>query len=444
MKRLLSRQTLMYALVFSAAVLLTLGVAALLVNITQRQTEASQFPLRVVEIADDELDPSVWGQNFPRQYDRFVRTQENYGRTPYGGSERYSKLETYPAMIRIWAGYAFSKDHNEERGHYYAQIDQAATQRVQLVEQPGACINCHSANAPQLIADMGWEEFNRTPFNDLVDELHFGSSCADCHDPQTMALRITRPALVNALEAQGVDWTQASRQEMRTYVCAQCHVEYYFLGENKELTFPWSQGMRIDDIEAHYDTYEFKDWTHAETGAPMIKIQHPETELSSTGIHARSGVTCADCHMPFMREGGVKISDHWIRSPLTNLSNACQTCHNIPEDELRERVAIIQDNTARLLRSAEDAIVDAIDAIVAAREAGATDEQLVDALHLQRRASLRWDFVSSENSTGFHSPQEAARVLADAIDFARQAQLLAVQATSPATENASLVPASGG
>ncbi len=445
MKNLLSRQTLIYALVFGAAVLLTLGVAALLVNITQRQTEAAQFPLRVVEIADDELDPSVWGQNFPRQYDRFVRTQENYGRTPYGGSEPYSKLETYPAMIRIWAGYAFSKDHNEERGHHYMQIDQENTQRVKLVDQPGACINCHSANAPQLIAEMGWEEFNRTPFNDLVDELHYGSSCADCHDPQTMALRITRPALVNALEARGVDWTQASRQEMRTYVCAQCHVEYYFLGENKVLTFPWSQGLRIDDIEAHYDIYGFKDWTHAETGAPMIKIQHPEFEMSSTGLHARSGVTCADCHMPFIREGGVKISDHWIRSPLTNLSNACQTCHNIPEEDLRERVAIIQDNTARLLRSAEDAIVDAIDAIVVAREAGATDENLVDALQLHRRASLRWDFVSSENSTGFHSPQEAARVLADAIDYARQAQLLAVETTNTlAAENASLVPVSGG
>ncbi len=445
MKKLFSRQTLIYALVFGAAVLLTLGVAALLVNITQRQTEAAQFPLRVVEIADDELDPSVWGQNFPRQYDRFVRTQENYGRTPYGGSEPYSKLETYPAMIRIWAGYAFSKDHNEERGHHYMQIDQENTQRVKLVEQPGACINCHSANAPQLIASMGWEEFNRTPFNDLVDELHYGSSCADCHDPQTMALRITRPALMNALEARGVDWTQASRQDMRTYVCAQCHVEYYFLGEDKLLTFPWSQGLRIDDIEAHYDLYGFKDWTHAETGAPMIKIQHPEFEMSSTGIHARSGVTCADCHMPFMREGGVKISDHWVRSPLVNLSNACQTCHNIPEEELRERVAIIQDNTARLLRSAEDAIVDAIDAIVVAREAGATDEDLADALHLHRRASLRWDFVSSENSTGFHSPQEAARVLADAIDFARQSQLLAVEATNTlAAESAGLVPVSGG
>jgi nitrite reductase (cytochrome c-552) len=427
MNRLFSRQSLLYVLVFVGAVLLTLGVTALLINITQRQIETTQFPLRVVEVAADEIDPAVWGQNFPRQYDRFVRTQENYGATPYGGSEPYSKLERYPAMVTIWAGYAFSKDHNEERGHYYAQIDQANTQRVKIVNQPGACINCHAAEAPGLIAAMGWEEFNRTPYNDLVDQLHTGSSCADCHDPQTMELRLTRPALINALEAQGIDWTQASRQEMRTYVCAQCHVEYYFLGDNKVLTFPWSQGLRIDDIEAHYDTYGFKDWTHADTGAPMIKIQHPEYELASTGIHARSGVACADCHMPYIREGGVKISDHWIRSPLVNLNNACQTCHNIPEEELRARVAFIQDNTARMLRSSEEALLDAIAAIVAAREAGATDEDLTEALHLQRRASLRWDFVSSENSTGFHSPQESARVLADSIDYARQAQLLAVQ-----------------
>ena len=445
MKRLFSRQTLLYVLVFAAAVLLTLGVAALLVNINQRQIEAAQFPLRVVEIGEDELDPAVWGQNFPRQYDRFVRTQENYGETPYGGSEPYSKLERYPAMVRLWAGYAFSKDHNEERGHYYAQIDQRNTQRVQIVNQPSACVNCHAAEAPQLIASMGWETFNRTPYNDLKDELHLGSSCADCHDPQTMALRLTRPALINALEARGIDWTQASRQEMRSYVCAQCHVEYYFLGDDKLLTFPWSLGMRIDDIEEHYDRYGFKDWTHAETGSPMIKIQHPEFELASTGIHARSGVACADCHMPFIREGGVKISDHWIRSPLVNLNNACQTCHNIPENELRARVLTIQDTTARLLRSSERAILDAIDAIVTAREAGATDDDLADALHLHRRASMRWDFVSSENSTGFHSPQEAARVLADSIDFARQAQLIAVQVAANLTaESVSAVTVNGG
>jgi nitrite reductase (cytochrome c-552) len=425
MKRHLTREKWLYAAVFILAVALTVVVASLLLNINQRKQEAAEFPLKVVEIEEGELDPAVWGLNFPNQYDSFTRTQENYGETPYGGSNPYSKLERYPAMIRLWAGYAFSKDHNEERGHYYAQIDQENTQRVQLVNQPGACINCHAAEAPQLIAEMGWENFNHTPYNDLKDQLHFGSSCADCHDPDTMELVITRPAFQNAMEARGIDLSQATRQEMRSYVCAQCHVEYYFLGEEKVLTFPWSQGLTIDDIEAHYDGYGFTDWTHAETGAPMIKIQHPEFELWSTGLHARSGVACADCHMPYVREGSVKVSDHWLRSPLENISQSCQTCHNRPEEELTERVLTIQNTTADLLRQSEEAIIAAIDAIVAAREAGATDAELEEALLLHRAASLRWDFVSSENSTGFHSPQEAARVLAESINLARQAELAA-------------------
>jgi nitrite reductase (cytochrome c-552) len=425
MKR--SQRTLIYILVFVGMLIVTVGVAALLVNINQRQMEGLQYPLRIVEIGEDEIDPAVWGQNFPNHYDRFMMTQINYGETPYGGSEPYSKLERYPVMVRLWAGMPFSIDHNEDRGHYYGQIDQAETQRVVVANQPGACVNCHAAEAPLLIASMGWEAFNRTPYNDMRDQLHLGSSCADCHDPQTMALRITRPALVNALEVMGVDLAQVSRQEMRSLVCAQCHVEYYFLGEDRILTFPWSQGLTIDDIEAHYDMYGFRDWVHAETGADMIKIQHPEYELWSTGIHARSGVSCADCHMPYIRQGGIKISDHWIRSPLVNLNNACQTCHNIPEEELYDRVLTIQRTTAGLLRSSEAALIDAIDAIVAAREAGATDEALAEALQLHRAAQMRWDFISSENSTGFHSPQEAARVLADSIDMARQAQLAAIQ-----------------
>jgi nitrite reductase (cytochrome c-552) len=100
---------------------------------------------------------------------------------------------------------------------------------VKVVNQPGACANCHAAETPQLIAELGWEQFNRTPYNDLKEQLHLGTSCADCHDPDTMELRITRPALKNALEARGIDLGKATRQDMRTYVCAQCHVEYYFL-----------------------------------------------------------------------------------------------------------------------------------------------------------------------------------------------------------------------
>ncbi len=433
MRNLFSKSMLPYLGLFVVLVVLTIAVAGMLLNINDRRREATEFPLRVVEIAAGELDPAVWGQNFPHQFDSFMRSQEDYGKTPYGGSEPYSKLEAYPAMVRLWAGYAFSKDHNEERGHHFAQIDQQNTQRVHLVEQPGACANCHAAEAPELIASMGWETFNRTPYNELKDELHFGSSCADCHNPETMELVITRPAFRNAMEARGVDLSQATRQEMRSYVCAQCHVEYYFLGEDKVLTFPWSQGFTMDAIEQHYDTYDFKDWTHAETGAPMIKIQHPEFEMWTTSLHARSGVSCADCHMPFVREGSVKVSDHWLRSPLENINTSCQTCHNRPEEELRERIAIIQDTTAGLLRRSEEAIVAAIDAIVAARAVGATDEDLEEALRLHRAASLRWDFVSSENSTGFHSPQEAARILAESIDLARQAELSAREFTFRAT-----------
>ncbi len=426
MRRIFSRQTLVYAAIFIGAAILTALVAGLLININDRKREALEFPLRIVDIPQGELDPAVWGQNFPLQFDSFMRTEEDYGKTPYGGSTPYSKLEAYPAMVRLWAGYAFSKDHNEDRGHFYAQVDQANTQRVALVSQPGACINCHAAEAPQLIAEMGWENFNSTPYNDLVDQLHLGSSCADCHDPETMELVITRPAFANAMAERGIDWTEASRQEMRSYVCAQCHVEYYFQGENKVLTFPWSQGLTMDAMEQHYNTYGFQDWTHAETGAPMLKVQHPEFEMWSNSLHARSGVSCADCHMPFVREGSVKVSDHWLRSPLENINQSCQTCHNRPEDELVDRIAIIQDTTAGLLRDSEQALIDAIDAIVAAKEAGATDEELVDALQLHRAASFRWDFVSSENSTGFHNPQEAARILAEAIDLARQAEREAI------------------
>jgi nitrite reductase (cytochrome c-552) len=413
---------------FAVSAIVVPALAYLLVTIQNRKNEAEQYPLRVLEIPAGELDPAVWGRDFPRQYNLFLKTADDTIRTPYGGSVPYDKLAKDPLLKRLWAGYAFSVDYNEERGHYYGLIDQLNTKRIQVVNQPGACANCHAAEAPTLIAEMGWEMFNRTPYNELKALLHSGTSCADCHDPDTMALRITRPAFQNAMAARGIDLAKATRQEMRSYVCAQCHVEYYFKGDNRLLTFPWSNGLSIDNIEAFYDEYAFKDWTHAESGALMIKVQHPEFEMWSSGIHARSGVACADCHMPYIREGAIKISDHWLRSPLTSINRACQTCHKQSESELRDRVVVIQDKTAGLIQRAEKAIVDAIDAIAAAKAAGASDAALEEARKLHRRASLRWDFVSSENSTGFHSPQEAARVLADAIDYARQAQLSAERA----------------
>ncbi len=419
---------LVYVAAFAGAGAVTIAILALLFNIQARKEEAFQYPLNVVEIAEGEINPEVWGRNFPMEYDSFVKTEIDYGSTEYGGSTPYSKLEKVPAMKRIWAGYSFAVDHNEERGHYYALIDQLNTQRTKIVDQPGACANCHAAEVPALIEEMGWPAFNHTPYNELKSSLKTGSSCADCHDPVTMDLRVTRPAFKNAMEARGIDLNKATRQEMRTYVCAQCHVEYYFKGEDKLLTFPWTKGLSIDNIDEYYDEINFSDWTHKETGAPMLKMQHSEFEMWSSSIHARSGVSCADCHMPYIREGSVKVSDHWVRSPLTNVNHSCQTCHQWDEEELKGRILEIQHKTASLLRSSEEAIVDAIDAIVGARADGASDEDLAEALKLQRKASMRWDFVSSENSTGFHSPQEAARILGDSMNLARQAQIAALLA----------------
>jgi nitrite reductase (cytochrome c-552) len=415
--------------IFAAAAIAFAGLAALLLNVQQHKAEAQEYPLKIVRIEPNELDPKVWGRNFPHEYDTFLKTENSTLRTKYGGSVPDSKLERDPALVRLYAGYAFSVDYNNARGHYWALEDQKRTKRQEFAAQPGACANCHAAEAPQLILQMGWENFNRTPYKQLQAQLHRGTSCADCHEPNTMNLRITRPAFINAMQVRGIDLAKATRQEMRTYVCGQCHVEYYFTGDSKILTFPWKNGLNIDDIERYYDDIQFKDWTHKETKAPMLKMQHPEFEMYSSGIHGRSGVACADCHMPYVRTGAVKVSDHWVRSPLTDISKACQTCHREEEKELTERVLQIQDRTFVLKQRTEKVLLDAINAISAADKAGAGESRLKQARDLYRRASMRWDFVSSENSMGFHSPQEAARIYADAIDYGRQAQIEAQRAT---------------
>jgi nitrite reductase (cytochrome c-552) len=256
-------------------------------------------------------------------------------------------------------------------------------------------------------------------------------ACIDCHDSQTMQLRITRPGFIEGIRslkaAQGVkDYDvnkMATRQEMRAFVCGQCHVEYYFKGPEKRLVYPWAKGLKVDSILAYYDEYQFKDWTHAESGAEALKAQHPEFEMWNQGIHARSGVACADCHMPYKREGALKVSDHHVRSPLLNINRACQTCHQWPEEELKARVETIQARTYELRNLAMAALVDLITDIKSAQATSNTGKELVSARNFQRRAQFLLDFVEAENSTGFHAPQEAARILGRSIDYSRQGQM---------------------
>jgi len=432
------------------AALATVVASALLMNIFERKQEAKNPFFRVVDLTDDTEDPVIWGKNFPLQYDGYKRTADQE-RTRYGGSEAMprtpnradprsivsqSRLEEDPRLKTMWAGYAFSRDFREERGHAFMLTDQIYTERQQAVKQPGACIHCHgSVYVPYRKAGngdliKGFEHYNPRPYMEVKGDFKYPIACIDCHDATTMALRVTRPGFIEGMRAlktaQGVkDYDvnrDATRQEMRSFVCGQCHVEYYFKGDEKRLTYPWHKGLRVDDILAYYDEVKFKDWTHAESGAPVLKAQHPEFELWNQGIHARSGVACADCHMPYTRVGATKISDHHVRSPLLNINHACQTCHKWPEAELKARVETIQERTFRLRNLAMDALVEFITEIKAAKTDGKTDEQLASPRDFQRKAQFYLDFIEAENSMGFHAPQEAARILGESIDFTRRGQ----------------------
>ncbi len=438
-------------LVAGLAALLAVAGVALLLNIFQRKQEARNPFYRVVELTDETDDPAVWGKNFPLQYDGYRRTVDQV-RTRYGGSEAVprtptqadprsvvaqSRLEEDPRLKVMWAGYAFSKDFREERGHAYMLEDQTFTERQLVTQQPGTCIHCHGSvyvpykklGGGDLI--KGFELMNQMKFGEARKLVSHPVSCIDCHDPQTMQLRVTRPGFIEGIRAlkasQGVQNydvnTQATRQEMRAYVCGQCHVEYYFKGPEKRLTYPWAKGIKVEEIMAYYDEVQHKDWEHAESGAPVLKAQHPEFEMYNQGVHARSGVACADCHMPYIREGAMKISDHHVRSPLLMINRACQTCHKWPEEELRARVETNQTRTYNMRNLAMDALVELIGDIKAAKEQGRTDEELKQARDFQRKAQFYLDFIEAENSMGFHAPQEAVRILGESINFSRLGQV---------------------
>ncbi len=271
---------------------------------------------------------------------------------------------------------------------------------------------------------MGPSEFYKGKWADKGGEIVNPIGCADCHDSKSVNLRISRPALKEAFERQGRDIAKATHQEMRSLVCAQCHVEYYFKGDGNYLTFPWDKGTTVEDIEKYYDEIEFKDWTHAISKAPMLKAQHPGWELFKAGIHAQRGLACADCHMPYKSKGGVKYSDHQVVSPLKNISSTCQVCHRENEDEIRRNVYERQEKNLSTRLIAENAIVKAHIEAKKAWDLGANENEMKLALKLIRHAQWRWDYAVASHGASFHAPLEVSRILGTAIVKAQEARVL--------------------
>lgn len=502
------KNKILYAITFLIAVILGGAIFALFANIGEKRHEEKSYPMMLHKVSDLNPDVREWGKNFPVQYDSFSKMETFSIETPFAGSVPYSKIIRWPAATKFWDGYAFAVDYNRPRLHFYSQIDQMETMRnnkeylnshglPKFKGQPGACVNCHTGHLTAIIKDddyelskdpveaanlsmpffdvkgkdgekekAAWTKMNSMPYFEVMEKVaakhaedpyggsHLGSSCADCHHPDDMSLRVTRPAFVNAMVARGYEadaksGLKATRQEMRSYVCMQCHVEYYFAGKDSTLTFPWSKWpkdkpFKIEMFDEYYDEmykngkFPF-DYRHKVTDAPIVKMQHSEAELSSAGIHARSGVGCADCHMPYKRSGAQKVTNHLITSPFADITGSCKTCHMQSEDKLKERINFIQNRHAYSLRECENALLSLIQDIAIAREelskhidfAGleadaknaAISEALKGSLWNQRKAHLRWDFAFSENSYGFHAPQEAMRIIGQCKEYARKGQV---------------------
>lgn len=428
-----------------------------------------------------EIRNSAFQTQFPKQYKTYEGNNETTVMTEYKGSVPFRKNDNknelpkgykhaQPYLKNLWLGYPFSFEYNEARGHTYAIHDILEIDRIDRYSEggglPATCWNCKTPAIPKWVEQHGDDKFWSMPFNkfrtkDQIDPKDHVIGCANCHNPETMELVITSFPLAEALERQGKDWRKASRNEMRSLVCAQCHVEYYFQeakhGINKKPVFPWDngseerpRGMDPDQVYEYYNSHgaetqkgfedKFADWTHPVSKTPMIKVQHPEFETWYDGPHGAAGVACADCHMPYTRsEGKKKFSSHTWTSPLKSpdgITLTCGQCHADKSPEyLKERVVYTQKKTFENLLAAQALSVKAHEAVRLANEwtgerNPAYDKLVINAKEMVRKGQFYWDFLSAENSVGFHNPAKAMDLATKSMQYSQEAINYAMQATN--------------
>ena len=384
---------------------------------TRHNQDLAEGP--VGEIAANEPRSEVWGTFYPRHWDSYQANYEN--------SDNPSHFETKPYLKTMYAGIGFAAEYNEPRAHVYTLDDIRAIDPARK-KSGAACNTCKSSQIPQMINKYG-DKYYLMTFEEINQQLTEPIGCLDCHDPKTMKLRISRPALIEALERQGRDLNKISNQEMRTLVCAQCHVTYYFLPESKKLTFPWDKGVKADEILAYYDEKGFTETVHPIAGSGLVKPRHAEYETFIGSTHESTGLACADCHMPYTRVGNVKISSHDWSSPLNRIEQSCTTCHRNGVDWLRGRVEGMQKQCKETQDLAGEAILETIAELKISHEAtGVNQEKLQQAMDLHRKAQWYLDYVVVTNGYGFHNPTETLNNLSKSIDYAHKSTRLAREA----------------
>ncbi len=417
-------------ILFGGTIVVVFLLGLLAASVNERRAEiATLFANKRVEITGSESRSSIWGENYPREYETWKKTADSTFESKHHGNHFQDVLEERPEMVVLWAGYDFSMDYSAPRGHSNAIKDIHNTLRTGSPmtadegPQPATCWSCKSPDVPRMMAEVGIEEFYKNKWAAYGHEVVNPIGCADCHNPQNMNINISRPALAEAFERQGKDISKSTIQDLRSLACAQCHVEYYFKGDGKYLTFPWDKGMTVEAMEEYYDEYGFTDWTHKLSKAPMLKAQHPDYELFQLGPHAQRGLSCADCHMPYKTDGAIKYSDQQLVSPLMNIDRTCQSCHRDSKENLMKYVYEYQDKALEIRNRVEAELSKAHIGAKYAWDNGANEKQMEPVLKLLRSAQWRWDFAVASHGASFHAPVETQRILAHSLDKSYQAQL---------------------
>ncbi|KAB6403151.1 ammonia-forming cytochrome c nitrite reductase [Bacteroides xylanisolvens] len=418
-------------LLFGGSMVVVFVLGLCVSALMERRAEvASIFNNRKNVIKGIEARNELFKDDFPREYQTWTETAKTDFESEFNGNIAVDALEKRPEMVILWAGYAFSKDYSTPRGHMHAIEDITASLRTGAPvnptdgPQPSTCWTCKSPDVPRMMEALGVDSFYNNKWGAMGAEIVNPIGCSDCHDPETMNLHISRPALIEAFQRQGKDITKATPQEMRSLVCAQCHSEYYFKGNIKYPTFPWDKGFTVEDLEKYYDEIGFTDYIHKLSRAPILKAQHPDYEIFKMGIHAQRGVSCADCHMPYNDEGGIKYSDHHIQNPLAVTERTCQTCHRDNKETLCKNVYERQQKANELRTLLEKELAKAHIEAKFTWDIGATENEMQEALLLIRQAQWRWDFGVSSHGGSFHAPQETMRILGHGLNKVFQARML--------------------
>ena len=418
-------------LLFGGSMVVVFILGLLVSSLLERRAEVvSIFNNRKTPMEGIVSENAKFASDFPREYETWKQTADTTFKSEFNSSQAVDVLAQRPNMVILWAGYSFSWDYATPRGHQHAVEDVRRTLRTgapgvteEKEPQPGTCWTCKGPDVPRVMKEQGVANFYKAPWSKWGDQIMNSVGCSDCHDSKTMDLKPARPALYEAWQRVGKDVNKATHQEMRSLVCAQCHTEYYFKGEGQYLTFPQDSGMTVEAMEKYYDAMNYKDYTHALSRAPILKAQHPGYEIHQMGIHGQRGVSCADCHMPYMSKGGVKYTDHHIMSPLANIERTCQTCHRQSAETLRQNVYERQRKCNEIRNRVENELATAHIEAKFAWDKGATEAEMKPVLDLLRKSQWRWDYAVASHGASFHAPQEITRILSHSLDYANQARL---------------------